>query len=83
MMPLENKMKTPEKLIGTFGVLSQGMILVTFIYTTIGILGYLYNPAATEDIITLEMPIAADYWNSLSVKFLKKKKKSLIVLRKK
>ncbi|XP_044014613.1 proton-coupled amino acid transporter-like protein pathetic isoform X2 [Aphidius gifuensis] len=65
VMPLENKMKSPKNFVGPLGVLSQGTILFTFIYMTIGILGYLYNPKATEPIITLEMPMNADYWNSL------------------
>lgn len=67
VMPLENEMKSPENLIGPFGVLSQATIVFTVIYMTIGSLGYLYNPKATESVITLEMPMDADYLNSLLV----------------
>ncbi|KAF7988433.1 hypothetical protein HCN44_001006 [Aphidius gifuensis] len=57
VMPLENKMKSPKNFIGPFGVLSQGMILVTIMYIIIGLLGYLFNPISEYPMITLEMPM--------------------------
>lgn len=56
IMPLENNMKTPQKFVGLFGVLNQGMTCVTVIYIAIGFLGYLKYGEATADSITLNLP---------------------------
>ncbi|XP_063910325.1 proton-coupled amino acid transporter-like protein pathetic isoform X2 [Zophobas morio] len=56
VMPLENNMKSPQKFVGIFGVLNQGMTFVTIIYVMLGFLGYLKYGEATADSITLNLP---------------------------
>lgn len=56
MMPLENKMKTPQNFVGVFGVLNRGMFGVTLLYILVGILGYCAFGANTKDVITLNLP---------------------------
>ncbi|KAJ8028001.1 Proton-coupled amino acid transporter 1 [Holothuria leucospilota] len=53
VLPLENKMKKPEQF--TF-VLVVGMILVSILYTSMGLLGYLAIGDALQDTITLDLP---------------------------
>lgn len=55
IMPIENKMKTPQKFIGTFGVLNLGMTGITVMYVVIGVVGYMNDPKSTEDMIVLEI----------------------------
>lgn len=56
VMPLENNMKSPQKFVGLFGVLNQGMTFVTLLYIVLGFLGYLKYGEATADSITLNLP---------------------------
>jgi solute carrier family 36 (proton-coupled amino acid transporter) len=56
VMPLRNQMLEPENFVGPFGVLSQGMAIVTVIYAVLGFLGYLKYGADTADSITLNLP---------------------------
>lgn len=55
IMPIENKMKTPQKFIGTFGVLNLGMAGITIMYIIIGMLGYMNNPMSDKGMIVLEI----------------------------
>lgn len=57
VMPLQNKMMTPENFIGPFGVLNQGMSFVTVMYMILGILGYVHDPASDKQMVMLEIPI--------------------------
>ncbi|XP_052846792.1 proton-coupled amino acid transporter-like protein pathetic isoform X1 [Drosophila gunungcola] len=68
VMPLENNMKTPQSFLGICGVLSQGMSGVTLIYMLLGFLGYLHYGNATEQSITLNLPI--EQWPAQAVKVL-------------
>jgi amino acid permease len=40
VLPMENRLKHPKKMLGPFGVLSQGMFLVTLVYASCGFFGY-------------------------------------------
>ena len=53
ILPLENKMKTPKNFPR---VLCYALILVTIIYVTIGLLGYLAFGNSIDDSITLNLP---------------------------
>jgi hypothetical protein len=37
---MENRIKNPKSMVGPFGVLSQGMGIVTFVYAACGFFGY-------------------------------------------
>lgn len=56
IMPLENQMKTPERFVGLFGVLSQGGTIVTFIYLTFGVLGYWCFGSDAKENVALNLP---------------------------
>ena len=56
VLPMENKLKHPEKMVGPFGVLSSVMGIVTFIYASCGFLGYLTYGKEVEGSITLNLP---------------------------
>ena len=60
VMPLENNMKTPTHFLGICGVLSRGMSGVTLIYMFLGFFGYLRYGNATDESITLNLPV--DEW---------------------
>jgi len=53
MLPLENKMRKPKHFVS---VLYAAMGLVTLIYVSIGLLGYLAFGKDIEDSITLNLP---------------------------
>lgn len=57
VMPLENNMKNPRSLLGSFGVISRGAIIVTIIYIAIGFLGYWQYGDETPDNITVKLPV--------------------------
>lgn len=48
-------MKTPQNLVGPFGVLSKGMSGVTLIYILLGFLGYLRYGSETKEIISYNL----------------------------
>ncbi|KAI6193224.1 Aa-trans domain-containing protein [Aphelenchoides besseyi] len=56
VLPMENKLKKPENMVGTFGVLSRGMGLVTFVYAICGFFGYVTYGSKVEGSITLNLP---------------------------
>ena len=56
VLPMENKLKDPEKMTGPFGVLSCGMGVITLIYASCGFLGYLTYGKEAEGSITLNLP---------------------------
>ncbi|GJQ86564.1 hypothetical protein Trydic_g5539 [Trypoxylus dichotomus] len=52
VMPLENKMKSPQHFLGCPGVLYTAMTFVVVLYTIIGFFGYMRYGPATEGSIT-------------------------------
>lgn len=56
IMPLENQMKTPQHFVGTCGVLSQGMSVVTAVYMLVGFIGYWRYGVSTNENITKNLP---------------------------
>lgn len=57
VMPIENQMKYPQRMLGRCGVLNMSMIIVVLLYTTIGLLGYLRYGDAVLESVTLNFPI--------------------------
>nr|CAD7393741.1 unnamed protein product [Timema cristinae] len=57
VMPLENSMKNPSHFLGCPGVLNTSMTIVTFMYTLVGLAGYLKYGDDTAASITLNLPI--------------------------
>ncbi|KAK6049147.1 hypothetical protein COOONC_13348 [Cooperia oncophora] len=56
VLPLENKLKHPQDMLGWTGVLSTGMSLVTIIYTYCGFYGYITFGNAVQGSVTLNLP---------------------------
>lgn len=56
VLPIENKMQTPESYMPTFGVLNTGMIVVICIYTALGFFGFLHFGEDTPASITYGIP---------------------------
>ncbi|KAK6752411.1 hypothetical protein RB195_003687 [Necator americanus] len=56
VLPLENKLKHPEDMLGLTGVLTTGMSLVTIIYTYCGFFGYITYGENVQGSITLNLP---------------------------
>ncbi|CDW54879.1 Transmembrane amino acid transporter protein [Trichuris trichiura] len=56
ILPLENKMKHPEDLLGWNGVLSVSMTIVTAVYAATGFFGYATFGDEVKGSITLNMP---------------------------
>uniref|UniRef100_T1PCX6 Transmembrane amino acid transporter protein n=1 Tax=Musca domestica TaxID=7370 RepID=T1PCX6_MUSDO len=56
ILPLENEMKTPKKFGGSCGVLNVSMILIVFLYVSMGLFGYLNYGDDIEGSITLNLP---------------------------
>uniref|UniRef100_A0A1I7ZFA2 Aa_trans domain-containing protein n=1 Tax=Steinernema glaseri TaxID=37863 RepID=A0A1I7ZFA2_9BILA len=56
VLPMENKLKHPEDMVGPVGVLSTGMSLVTIAYAASGFFGYVTYGKDIEGSITLNLP---------------------------
>ncbi|KAI6171753.1 Aa-trans domain-containing protein [Aphelenchoides besseyi] len=56
ILPMENKIRSPTKMLGTFGVISQGMFFITIIYTLSAFLGYATYGQDVKGSITLNLP---------------------------
>ncbi|XP_068245513.1 proton-coupled amino acid transporter-like protein pathetic isoform X2 [Palaemon carinicauda] len=56
VLPLENKMKTPEHFRGPVGVLSTAMGIILCLFTAMGFFGYLQYGTAVQGSITLNLP---------------------------
>ncbi|XP_065345197.1 proton-coupled amino acid transporter-like protein CG1139 [Cloeon dipterum] len=56
IMPLENNMKTPKSFGGPTGVFNQAMLVIIFLYTSLGLFGYLEYGEKIEGSITLNLP---------------------------
>ncbi|XP_023932553.1 proton-coupled amino acid transporter 4-like [Lingula anatina] len=68
VLPIENKMRTPDAFSGWAGVLNLGMVIVVALYTAIGFYGYLCFGDDAQGSITLNIP--NDNWLYLSVKLM-------------
>ena len=56
MLPIENKMKTPEDFPGLTGVLNTSMVVVTVMYIAVGFYGYMKAGDHVAGSITLNLP---------------------------
>uniref|UniRef100_A0A1Y1MZY0 Amino acid transporter transmembrane domain-containing protein n=2 Tax=Photinus pyralis TaxID=7054 RepID=A0A1Y1MZY0_PHOPY len=56
VLPLQNEMKKPKKFNSTFGVLNVGMVIVTILYLTVGLVSYLKYGDAIHGSVTLDLP---------------------------
>ncbi|KAE9547383.1 hypothetical protein FO519_009403, partial [Halicephalobus sp. NKZ332] len=56
VLPLENNLKHPEKMIGSFGVLSLGTATIALVYASCGFLGYVTYGKNVKGSITLNLP---------------------------
>lgn len=56
VLPMENRIKNPKQMLGPFGVLSQGMFIVTIVYASCGFFGYITYGSKVEGSITLNLP---------------------------
>ena len=56
VLPIENKMKTPEAFGGWCGVINLGMTIATVFYAAVGFYGYLKFGDEVQDSITLNLP---------------------------
>ncbi|KAJ1528880.1 hypothetical protein ONE63_007250 [Megalurothrips usitatus] len=56
VMPVENTMENPRRLLGWNGVLTIAMAIVVTLFTGMGLLGYLHYGNAVEASITLNLP---------------------------
>lgn len=53
---MENKIREPKRMLGTFGVLSQGMFTCTLIYACCGFFGYATYGNEVQGSIALNFP---------------------------
>ena len=56
LLPMENKLKYPEDMLGFCGVLSTGMSLITVIFAACGFFGYITYGNDVKGSITLNLP---------------------------
>lgn len=56
VLPLENKMKTPENFRGPVGVLSTAMAIIVCLFSAMGFFGYLQYGSSVQGSITLNLP---------------------------
>lgn len=56
VLPIENKMQTPEALGSRFGVLDLAMTVAMVLYAAVGFYGYLRFGDAVQGSITLNLP---------------------------
>lgn len=69
VMSLENRMKTPQHFVGVFGVMTQGMTLVTVAYVVLGFLAFWCFGDFTKENITENLPVHEMYARSSSYTF--------------
>ena len=56
VLPLENKIRNPTRMVGPFGVLSIGMGVVSCVYASVGVCGYVAYGEKVEGSISLNLP---------------------------
>uniref|UniRef100_A0AC34QVU8 Amino acid transporter transmembrane domain-containing protein n=1 Tax=Panagrolaimus sp. JU765 TaxID=591449 RepID=A0AC34QVU8_9BILA len=56
VLPIENKIKKPEQMVGWNGVLSIGMFFITWIYAATAFLGFIVYGDAVKGSIALNLP---------------------------
>jgi len=55
-MPIENRMRTPEALLGYVGIINLGMTIVVVLYAGMGFYGYIRFGDLATGSITLNLP---------------------------
>lgn len=60
MLPLKNAMRNPKDFSSTFGILNVGMVFLTVLFTSFGIIGYWKFGKNVESSLTLNLP--SDEW---------------------
>ncbi|XP_075972272.1 proton-coupled amino acid transporter-like protein pathetic [Anticarsia gemmatalis] len=66
VMPVENSMKKPQHFLGFPSVLMAAMTVIVFLYSTLGLFGYLRYGDVLEGSITLNLP--TDEWPAICAK---------------
>lgn len=56
VLPLQSEMKKPEQFQQPLGVLNVGMVIVTFFYLLVGMVGYLKYGDEVMGSVTLNLP---------------------------
>lgn len=56
VLPIENKMRTPESFTGWNGILSVGMVTICSLYSAMGWYGYLKFGDEAKGSVTLNLP---------------------------
>ena len=60
VLPVENKLKTPQDFVGLNGVLNTAMVIVFALYLATGFFGYMKFGTHVQSSITLNLP--TDDW---------------------
>ena len=63
VLPVENKMKTPQAFGGWFGVIDLAMTIAMVLYAAVGFYGYLRFGEDVQGSITLNLPCHEGYVN--------------------
>ena len=61
VLPVENKMKTPQAFGGWFGVIDLAMTIAMVLYAAVGFYGYLRFGEDVQGSITLNLPCHEGY----------------------
>lgn len=69
VLPVENKMKTPEVFGGWFGVIDLAMTIAMVLYAAMGFYGYLRFGKAVQGSITLNLPCHEGLYAAVKVMF--------------
>jgi len=64
VLPVENKMRTPQAFGGWFGVIDLAMTVAMSLYAAVGFYGYLKFGADVQGSITLNLPCHQGYVTS-------------------
>ncbi|XP_031340853.1 proton-coupled amino acid transporter-like protein CG1139 [Photinus pyralis] len=67
IMPVENTMRQPQRLVDWFGVLNVAMGIVVVLYSITGFFGFIRYGSETEASITLNLPVSEGLAQSVKV----------------
>lgn len=59
VLPIYTRMKKPEQMGSTWGIVNVSYVLLLFLYCSVGVLGYLRFGSGVKDSITLNLPPSA------------------------